>query len=107
MTTIKKKELEDLKAELELKKEESYNLTIKVKKAENQCEILKRDHKDEIEKLVQDITSKNLEQTEELVKKHGEERNRLIQEANQSGDQKFIKLQSEHQSLQKQFSDLE
>lgn len=101
MTTIKKKELEDLKAELEQKKEESYNLTIKMKKAENQCEILKRDHKDEIEKIIQEITSKNLEQTEELVKKHGEERNKLLQEANQSGDQKFIKLQNEHQSIQK------
>jgi hypothetical protein len=53
-----------------------------MKKAENQCEILKRDHKDEIEKIIQEITSKNLEQTEELVKKHGEERNKLLQEAN-------------------------
>ncbi|MFM7852905.1 MAG: hypothetical protein ACKO96_13545, partial [Flammeovirgaceae bacterium] len=59
-----------------------YNLTIKMKKAETQCEILKRDHKDEIEKIIQEITSKNLEQTEELVKKHGEERNKLLKEAN-------------------------
>ncbi len=57
--------------------------------------------KDEIEKIIQEITSKNLEQTEELVKKHGEERNKLLQEANQSGDQKYIKLQNEHQSIQK------
>ena len=53
MTTIKIKELEDLKAELEKKIEESYNLTIKMKKAENQCEVLKRDHKDEIDNLIQ------------------------------------------------------
>ena len=101
MTTIKIKELEDLKAELDKKIEESYNLTIKMKKAENQCEVLRRDHKDEIDNLIQEITQKNLEQTEELVKKHGEERNKLLQEANQSGDHKYIKLQNEHQSIQK------
>lgn len=78
MTTIKIKELEDLKAELDKKIEESYNLTIKMKKAENQCEVLRRDHKDEIDNLIQEITRKNLEQTEELVKKHGEERNKLL-----------------------------
>jgi len=30
-------------------KEDVYNITIKMKKAENLCEILKRDHKDELE----------------------------------------------------------
>lgn len=52
MTLIKIKELDELKSELDQKKEEVYNLNIKVKKAENQCEILKRDHKDEIDKVM-------------------------------------------------------
>jgi hypothetical protein len=32
-----------------------------MKKAENQCEVLRRDHKDEIDNLIQEITRKNLE----------------------------------------------
>ena len=50
MTTIKKTELEELKKELADKKEEAYNLVVEKKNAENQVEVMKRDHADALEK---------------------------------------------------------
>lgn len=51
MTLIKKTELEELKADLEGKKEEIYNINLKMKKVESQSEVLKRDHKDELDRI--------------------------------------------------------
>jgi len=43
------KKLDGITKELEDAKEEVYNITIKMKKAENKCNTLIRDHKDEID----------------------------------------------------------
>jgi len=59
MTTIKKDELQDLKKDIEAKTEELYNINIKMKKVENSCEVLKRDHKDELERTVSEMTEKH------------------------------------------------
>ena len=82
-------------------------MNIKMKKVENQMEILKRDHKDELDKVVADTNEENKKIHEELVMKHSEERNRLILESNQSNDDKLIKLQGEYAELKKQRDELE
>lgn len=55
MTTIKKTELEALKSEIETQKEEIFNVNIKLKKAENEADMMKRDHKDEIDRITQEL----------------------------------------------------
>jgi len=77
MTTIKKTELKELQdtaeenkkiaKQLEEKVEELYNLNIKMKGMENKFEILKRDHKDELEKLISELGEKNKKAYEELI----------------------------------------
>jgi hypothetical protein len=71
-------ECDGLKKELEVTKEEVYNITIKMKKAENKCNTLVRDHEDALEALTAELTEQNKQAHEELVLKHSEERNRLI-----------------------------
>jgi len=56
MTTIKKKELEDLKADVEAKKEEIFNITIKMKKVQNESEQMGRDHKDQLEEQANELS---------------------------------------------------
>lgn len=78
MQLIKKKELEELKADLESKKEEIYKINLSMKKVEGQSEILKRDHKDELEKVTNELTEQHRKVHEELVLKHNDERNAWI-----------------------------
>lgn len=104
---IKKKEFTDLKEELEKTKDELYNVNIKMKKIESQTEVLKRDHKDELDRVITETNESNKKVHEDLVLKHSEERNKLIFESNQSNDDKLIKLQNEHTELQKERDELE
>ena len=62
MTTIKKTELEELKKELQEKKDEAYNLAVEMKKKDNEVEVMKRDHSDALEKQESDLTEKNRKQ---------------------------------------------
>jgi len=78
MQLIKKKEFEELKADLESKKEEIYKINLQMKKVEGQSEILKRDHKDELEKVTNELTEQHRKVHEELVLKHNDERNAWI-----------------------------
>ena len=59
MTTIKKKELQDLKDQNEKQNKELYELNIKFRKVENEVEIQKRDHADAIETLTAELTEKH------------------------------------------------
>ena len=93
-------EADGLQKELEASKEEVYNITIKMKKAENKCNTLVRDHEDAIEALTAELTEQNKQAHEELVLKHSEERNRLIQEGNKSGDSKLLELRSKYEELE-------
>ena len=52
-----------------------YNITIKMKKAENKCNTLIRDHKDEIEKITLELTEQSKKAHEDLMLKFSEERN--------------------------------
>jgi len=54
--------------------------------------VLKRDHKDEIDRVITETNEANKKVHEELVMKHSEERNKLIFESNQSNDDKLVKL---------------
>lgn len=71
-----------------------------MKKIESQTEVLKRDHKDELDRVITETNESNKKVHEDLVLKHSEERNKLIFESNQSNDDKLIKLQNEHTELQ-------
>ena len=73
-----------------------------MKKAENKCNTLVRDHEDAIEALRAELTEQNKLAHEELVLKHSEERNRLIQEGNKSGDSKLLELRSKYEELEKE-----
>lgn len=95
-------EADGLQKELEATKEEVYNITIKMKKAENKCNTLVRDHEDALEALTAELTEQNKQAHEELVLKHSEERNRLIQEGNKSGDSKLLELRSNFEELEKE-----
>lgn len=97
-----REEADNVQKELEASKEEVYNITIKMKKAENKCNTLVRDHEDAIEALRAELTEQNKLAHEELVLKHSEERNRLIQEGNKSGDSKLLELRSKYEELEKE-----
>lgn len=96
-----------MKDEIERLKDELYQVNVKVKKAESQQDILKRDHQDEINHISQEITDKNKVTQEDLHNKHNKERNILIQESNKSDDEKFIALQKQHEQLLKEKEQLE
>jgi hypothetical protein len=53
-----------------------------MKKIESQTEVLKRDHKDELDRVLTETNEANKKVHEELVMKHSEERNKLIMEGN-------------------------
>lgn len=107
MTTIKKQELQDLREENEKNKEDLYNINIKLKKVENQCELLKRDHIDQIETLTHELNEKHTQAHQELIQKHSGERNELIRESNKSTDAKFTDLKREFDALQTLKDELE
>lgn len=92
----KAKNLDSVTKELEDAKEEVYNITIKMKKAENRCETLIRDHKDEIENITLELTENSKKTHQELVLKFSEERNQLINESNKSNDSKFNDLKEKY-----------
>lgn len=71
-----------MKAELEKQKDELYQVNIKIKSVENQAKIAERDHKDDIDRITNEMTEANKNQQEEMIIKHSEERNRLIEESN-------------------------
>lgn len=99
MTTIKKTELEELKKEIDAKKDEVYAMTIKKKEAENKVVIMERDHKDALDKMEVDLTEANKRAQEEMLQKHAAERNNLIAESNKSNDEKFNQLMAQHDTL--------
>ena len=49
-----------------------------MKKAENKCEVLIRDHQDALQNLESELMQKSQKAVEEQLLKHSEERNRLI-----------------------------
>jgi len=104
---VKKAEHEEMKAELEKQKDELYQVNIKIKSVENQANIAKRDHKDEIDRITSDLMEENKVKYEELIIKHSEERNRLIEESNKTDDDKMNILQQQHADLQKEKEQLE
>jgi hypothetical protein len=53
---------------LEKHKDDVYNLNIKIKKSENLSEVLQRDHKDEVERVVAELKEQNRKQHELIVK---------------------------------------
>ena len=107
MTTIKKQELQELREDNEKNKEDLYNINIKLKKVENQCELLKRDHIDQIETLTHELNEKHTQAHQELIQKHSGERNELIRESNKSTDAKFTDLKREFDALQTLKDELE
>ena len=107
MTTIKKKELEDLKADIEAKKEEIFNVTIKMKKVQNESEQMERDHKDQLETQANELNEQHRKVHEELVLKHNDERNTLIAESNKSNDSKFNDLKAEFDRISQERDGLE
>ena len=64
-----------MKADLEAKKEEIFNVGLKMKKMQNQSEQAERDYKDEIERVQEEINEQHRKVHEELVYKHNSERN--------------------------------
>lgn len=102
MTTIKKAELETLQEqakESEKHKDDLYELNIKYKQLNFQTEQLKRDHKDELEKLEASLNEKHAQTHEDLIKKYSEERNELIRESNKGNDAKFNDLKERYDKL--------
>jgi len=59
---VKKKDNEDMKAELEKQKDELYQVNIKIKSVENQAKIAERDHKDDIDRITNEMTEANKNQ---------------------------------------------
>jgi len=59
---VKKKDNEEMKAELEKQKDELYKVNIKIKSVENEAKIAERDHKDEIDRITNEMTEANKNQ---------------------------------------------
>ena len=51
-----------MKAELEKQKDELYQVNIKIKSVENQAKIAERDHKDDIDRITNEMTEANKNQ---------------------------------------------
>lgn len=76
-------------------------------KTEKQMEMLKRDHVQELEKITEELNSKSKIAYEELVLKHNDERNRLIQESHKSNDSKYNDLKTQFDQITQQNEELE